>query len=69
MRVSLQPMDNVLAARVHPSGDYGDDYTWGCIIEPRGEVALIHLAQRAAWERRKCGESRWTREFSLGVNE
>lgn len=36
-----------LALRVHPEGDYGSDWTWGCVVIPDGDIAIITLAARA----------------------
>lgn len=37
----------IALARTHPVGGLGDPWTWGCVIQQRGDTAVILLAQRA----------------------
>ena len=44
MQASIMEMEHALAVRVHPTGGYGDDYSWCCVIRPYGDLAVVELA-------------------------
>lgn len=47
MKASAEPVSDGLVVRVHPHGDYGSEWAWGCVAKPDpGEptTALITLA-------------------------
>lgn len=46
MKASLEPLTNAYVLRVHPSGGYGDPYTWACTVEIDGDTATLKGVSR-----------------------
>lgn len=41
MPYSLEPLDNAGLLRLHPSGGYGDPWTWCCVVVRAGNTAFL----------------------------
>lgn len=57
--------------RVHPTGGHGSPWTWACVVEKRGELAILTLASRAPdeHERRAILSALWYAGFHERLHE